>query len=43
MGRHTDAGEWDIVGQQQQPTDGDIQDALEWARLRLTELGFFKT
>ncbi|MCZ4513676.1 hypothetical protein O3Q52_37120 [Streptomyces sp. ActVer] len=27
----------------QQPTDGDIQDALEWARLRLTELGFFET
>ncbi|MFI5966416.1 hypothetical protein ACIA8J_30190 [Streptomyces asoensis] len=42
MGRHTDAGERGIVGEQQ-PTDGDIQDALEWARLHLTELGFFKT
>ncbi len=42
MGRYTDTGERGIVGEQQ-PTDGDIQDALEWARLRLTEAGFFKT
>jgi len=41
MGRHTGAGERDIVGEQ--PTDGDFQDALEWARLQLTEWGFFKT
>lgn len=27
----------------EQPTDGDFQDALEWARLQLTEWGFFKT
>jgi hypothetical protein len=39
MGRHTVEGERGIVGERQ-PTDGDVQDALEWARLRLTELGF---